>query len=53
LIGKVVPIMRRRAPPGKWLRDASGDKARITDGFLSLPILESMPRFFEIIFTGE
>jgi hypothetical protein len=44
--------MRRQGPSGKWPAREMQVKSPEFAGFLSLPILESMQRFFEIIFTA-
>jgi len=43
--------MRRGTPSGKWRRVEMHGEAAYLQDFLSLPNFESMPRFFEIIFT--
>jgi hypothetical protein len=53
LEGRVTPIMRRGAPPRKWPRLEMHGESSAFAGLLSLPILESMPEFFEIIFTAQ
>jgi hypothetical protein len=45
--------MRRRTSPGKWPDREMQVKSLEFAGLLSLPILESMRRFFEIIFTAQ
>jgi hypothetical protein len=45
--------MRRGAPPRKWPPLKMHREIAHLQGLLSLPSFESMPEFFEIIFTAQ